>query len=348
MSSLDRVLGNDRIKEYMKKSSRLKRISHSYLIEGEKGSGKKMLARSFARILQCQDPGDLDCGACLSCRQIDAGNHPDVIYIHHEKPNTISVADIREQIVDTVDVIPYRGPYKIYIVDEAEKMNGEAQNALLKTLEEPPDYVVMLLLTTNRGSLLDTILSRCVLLQTTPVKREEIRLLLDRRRGESEDLGRLSAAELDFAAGFAMGNVGKALAAAGSEDFRKLREDTLGILRRLPEMTVEEMAASAKGISQDKSDTSIIFDIFLIWYRDLLVLKTTDQESRLIFKGEEYDLTRQSRQLSALGIDAMIREIARTRDRLRANVNKESSLLVLLVKMNREFQQGGHDHRDLL
>ena len=89
-------------------------------------------------------------------------NQPDIIYVTHEKPNTLSVADIRSQLVNDVDVKPYSSRYKIYIVDEAEKMNQQAQNALLKTIEEPPAYAVIILLTTNADAFLPTILSRCV------------------------------------------------------------------------------------------------------------------------------------------------------------------------------------------
>ena len=159
MSNLDKVLGNRRIKDYITRAVRLNRISHSYMIEGEKGSGKKMLAECFSRILQCEGEGELDCGVCTSCRQVDHGNHPDVIHVVHEKPNTITVNDVREQIVNTADILPYKAPYKIYIIDEAEKMNDEAQNALLKTIEEPPSYVIIFLLVTSRGAMLETIQS---------------------------------------------------------------------------------------------------------------------------------------------------------------------------------------------
>lgn len=86
-----------------------------------------------------------------SCKQALNKNQPDIIYLTHEKPNTISVADIREQINHDIEIKPYSSKYKVYIVDEAEKMNQQAQNALLKTIEEPPTYAVILLLTTNAG-----------------------------------------------------------------------------------------------------------------------------------------------------------------------------------------------------
>lgn len=103
------------------------------------------------------------------------GNHPDIIYVTHEKPNVISVDNIRQQVNGDIDIKPYSGEYKIYIIDEAEKMNVQAQNALLKTLEEPPAYAVILLLATRAEAMLQTILSRCVVLNIKPVPEDLIR-----------------------------------------------------------------------------------------------------------------------------------------------------------------------------
>ena len=107
---------------------------------------------------------------CHSCKQALSGNHPDLIYVTHEKPASIGVDDIREQINDTIQIRPYSSYYKIYIVDEAEKMTVQAQNALLKTIEEPPSYAVIILITTNQEAFLPTILSRCVQLKLKPLK----------------------------------------------------------------------------------------------------------------------------------------------------------------------------------
>ena len=147
MAELNEILGNERIKEHFITAVHHKKISHAYIMEGDKGSGKKMLAEAFSKILQCEGRETTglveSCGKCESCIQMEYHDHPDVIWVSHEKPNVISVGEIREQIVNTVEIMPYKGPYKIYIVDEAEKMNAAAQNAILKTIEEPPEYAVI-------------------------------------------------------------------------------------------------------------------------------------------------------------------------------------------------------------
>ena len=197
MADINDILGNERVKEHFIAAVHHKKISHAYIIEGDKGSGKKMLASAFSKILQCETRQKTEeeraCNQCESCIQMENKDHPDVIWVSHEKAGVISVGEIREQVVNTVDIMPYKGPYKIYIIDEAEKMNVAAQNAILKTIEEPPEYAIIFLLTTNRGAFLDTILSRCILLETKPVSGKMIERYLGERYKIPEE-----EAELDL------------------------------------------------------------------------------------------------------------------------------------------------------
>ena len=162
MPDLKDILGNEILKDHFRTAVKQNKVSHAYIIEGEKGSGKKMIAAAFAKILQCENrQASTACGTCASCIQVEHKNHPDVIWVSHEKPSVISVKEIREQVVNTIDIMPYKGPYKIYIVDEAEKMNLAAQNAILKTIEEPPEHVIFIFATTEPHKVLPTIISRC-------------------------------------------------------------------------------------------------------------------------------------------------------------------------------------------
>ena len=162
MSGFKDVVGHSEIIQYIQNAVTEDKVSHAYILNGEKGSGKKMLAGLFAQTLQCEKGGAEPCYECHSCKQAVSGNHPDIIWVTHEKPNSISVDDIRVQINGDIQVKPYNGKYKIYIVPDADMMTVQAQNALLKTIEEPPAYAVILLLTENADSLLPTICSRCV------------------------------------------------------------------------------------------------------------------------------------------------------------------------------------------
>ena len=202
MSRFDDIVGQEQLKEHLYNALTTNKISHAYIINGERSSGKEFIAKIFAMALQCENRQGIEpCHECHSCKQALSGNHPDIVFITHEKPNTISVDDIRSQINGDIAIKPYSGPKKIYIMNEGEKMTVQAQNALLKTLEEPPEYAVILILTTNVNSLLPTILSRCVLLNMKPVRDEQIKKFL------MENM-EIPSYKADICTAFARGNVG--------------------------------------------------------------------------------------------------------------------------------------------
>lgn len=340
MADMNDILGNERIKEHFITAVRHKKISHAYIVEGDRGSGKKMLAAAFSKILQCetrQKTGDTKaCGQCESCIQMDNKDHPDVIWVSHEKPNVISVGEIREQIVNTVDIMPYKGPYKIYIVDEAEKMNAAAQNAILKTIEEPPEYAIIFLLTTNRGAFLDTILSRCILLGTRPVSETAIKKYLVDKCG-------ISSEEAEFSAGFSLGNIGKAEAIVSSEEFRELKDLTLSVLRYIHEIESYEIADKVKEYKKYKNHIDDFFDIFLMWFRDILLLKADKSvnaetaRKKIIFSNEYGYLKKQAEKINLEAVDYIINKISRARIRIKSNVNFDATLELLMLEARREF-----------
>ena len=135
MSGFKDVVGHKDIIQYIQNAVEQDKVSHAYILNGAKGSGKKMLAKLFAMTLQCENSQSEPCGECRSCRQADSGNQPDIITIQHEKPGSISVDDIREQLNGDIMIKPYSNRYKIYIIPEADLLTVQAQNALLKTIE---------------------------------------------------------------------------------------------------------------------------------------------------------------------------------------------------------------------
>ena len=170
MNGFKDVVGHNDIIQYMQNAVEQDKVSHAYILNGQRGSGKKLLARLFAMTLQCEADGAEPCGECRSCKQTKSGNQPDIITIKHEKPSSIGVEDIREQLNGDIMIKPYSSPYKVYIIPEADLMTAQAQNALLKTIEEPPAYAVIFLLTENADALLSTIRSRCVMLKLRNIK----------------------------------------------------------------------------------------------------------------------------------------------------------------------------------
>ena len=328
MAELNEILGNERIKEHFITAVHHKKISHAYIMEGDKGSGKKMLAEAFSKILQCEGRETTglveSCGKCESCIQMEHHDHPDVIWVSHEKPNVISVGEIREQIVNTVEIMPYKGPYKIYIVDEAEKMNAAAQNAILKTIEEPPEYAVIILLTSNIDALLPTIQSRCVRLDLKVVDDSLVKKYLMERLHVPD-----YQAEID--ASFAQGSIGRAKEAATSEEFSRMTEKALKILKYVNTMEVYELSDEIKALSDEKQNISDYLDIFQFWFRDVLMFKATQEVDNLVFKQEINYIKEQASQRSYENLEKILEALEKTKVRLRANVNFELALELLFL-----------------
>ena len=329
MAGFTDIIGHEQIIEHLQNAITMGKVSHAYIFNGPDKSGKKMLAEAFAMTLQCEKGGSSPCGECHSCRQAVSHNQPDIIYVQHEKPNTLSVDDIRTQVNHDIEVKPYASPYKIYIIDEAEKMNVQAQNALLKTIEEPPAYAVILLLTTNADLFLPTIRSRCVMLNLKAVEDSVIRRFLMEEK-------QVPDYQADICVAFAQGNVGKAIALASSDDFNELKAAAIQLMKRIREIDLYELSEAVKQISEFKLQINDYFDIMMIWYRDILVYKATMDVNSLIFKDEIYDIKKQASKSSYHGIETILEALEKAKLRLNANVNFDlvMELLLLTIKEN--------------
>ena len=123
MAAFSDILGNEQIIEHLQNAIRMDKVSHAYILNGPDSSGKMMIAQAFASTLQCEKKGCEPCGVCHSCSQAKSRNHPDIIYVTHEKPNTISVDDIRVKVNQDIGVKPYSSPYKVYIIDEVHMLS---------------------------------------------------------------------------------------------------------------------------------------------------------------------------------------------------------------------------------
>ncbi len=326
MTGFSDVLGHEQTILHMKHAIEMDKVSHAYIISGEKGSGKKLLADLFARTLQCERKGTEPCMECRSCKQALSLNQPDIIRVMHEKPNTISVEDIRTQINGDIMIRPYSSPYKIYIVDEAEKLSVQAQNALLKTIEEPPVYAVLLLLTTNAGMLLQTIRSRCVILELKPVSSPMVKNYL---------MEQLEVPEYhaDICTAFAQGNVGKAKRLALSDSFSEMLEHALHLVKYIHDMEVVDMISDLKRIHTYKMEINDYLDLLTVWYRDVLMFKATRDADSLIFSHELISIREKAQKSSYEGLECIIKSLEKAKIRLNANVNFDMALELLLLTM---------------
>ena len=320
------VIGHEHLIEHLQSAIAMGKVSHAYIFDGEKGSGKNFLADRFAAALQCNAEGEKPCGTCTSCKQAEGRNHPDIIRITHEKPNTISVDDIRQQLCGDVMIKPYKGPYKVYIVDEAEKLNVQAQNALLKTIEEPPVYAVIILLTTNSESFLPTIPSRCVTLHLKPAKDSVVRRYL-------MEQVKIPDYQADICVAFAQGNIGKARRLALSEEFGQMKEHVIHLVKYIQEMDISELIFGMHKITEFKTDISDYLDLLMVWYRDVLLYKATWNPSSIVFSDEIHTLRKMASKSSYEGIETILKALDKAKLRLAANVNFDLTMELLLLTM---------------
>lgn len=326
MLKFDDILGQEAVKEHLQNAIETHKVSHAYILSGEAGMGRKTLAHAFALTLFCEQGRRQPCMSCHACKQVQSGNHPDLIHVTHEKPGSIGVDDIRSQINDTIPVHPYSSEYKIYIVDEAEKMTIQAQNALLKTIEEPPPYAVIFLLTTNQEAFLPTILSRCVQLKLKPLRDSVVKDYLT-------ETMRLSEADTEIYAAFARGNLGRAIQLASSEQFRAMYMQLLQLLKNIHALDISVLLEEIRRIKEGNLDIYECLDFMQLWYRDVLLYKVTKDINLLIFKNEYRAINEASQYSSYEGLENVQKAIDKARVRLDANVNMELVIELLLLAM---------------
>jgi len=320
------ILGNDMVKEHFKMAIENHKVSHAYILTGEAGMGRKSIANAFAMTLLCEKGGSEPCMVCHSCKQVLGGNHPDILYVRHEKPASIGVDDIREQINNNIMIRPYSSYYKIYIVDEAEKMTVQAQNALLKTIEEPPSYAVIILITTNQEAFLPTILSRCVQLKLKPLKDFTVKSYL------TEHL-HVPDKDAEICAAFARGNLGKAIHLASSEEFKDLYHKVMTIIKNVETMDIVMLLDCIREIKEQNFEIGEVLDLMQLWYRDVLMYKVTKDMNLLIFKDEYKMINEMGQKADYAGLERILAAIDTARTRLDANVNMELAMELLLLTM---------------
>ncbi len=294
------------------------RAVHAYLFIGPYGTGKKSLSFICARALLCSGQNK-PCDVCPQCKRVLNGTHPDFLFIEPEK--SIGVDEIRE-LIQKISTKAYEGGRRVVIIDRADKMTPQAQNALLKTLETPPEHVVFFLLSSNHSRLLPTILSRCSVVRLELLSRD---VLVQALAGKG-----ITGERAQLLARLSGGSLGKALDMNEDEEFWKLRSrvyETLEALR-----TPADVAACALKLRDEKENSELVLNIIEDWARDLLLAQNSDtldisphlsgQSTDILFPMED------NQQLSAENILPCVFEARR---RLSSNVAWQSVLEVLFL-----------------
>ena len=249
----DKIIGNEEIQELLEQTIRNKRASHSYLFVGTEGIGKKQIAKEFAKALLCLEENKY-CGKCKSCIEFDDNNNPDFILIEPEE-NSIKIDQIRE-IQRKVVEKPIISRQKVYIIDDSDKMTPEAQNGLLKTLEEPPEYITIILIGSNENSFLSTIKSRCTILRFKDIKQEKIEKYLEEQGIYFKDKKILKACS---------GSIGKALQV---KDKQEEYENIQDFIQNIKQKDIIEIFQKAEFIYNSKEEIQNILQ-----YINILLLE---------------------------------------------------------------------------
>jgi DNA polymerase-3 subunit delta' len=323
----DFVIGYKDIKAMLKKAVNREKISPSYIFCGEAGSGKTLMASMFSAALMCEKNTGDACMECASCKKVQSRNHPDIIVVQHEKPESIGVDDIRRGIVDDIYIKPFESRYKIYIIPEAQMMTVQAQNALLKTLEEPPQYAVIILLAESTEGLLPTVVSRCTVVRFSPLDDDTVKEYLEKELMIPEYSASVYAA-------LAMGKIGVAKKLALSDDFSEKMNESLHYLKKSKDIDPIERIDFTKRFSANKKEIFEYLDFFTIWFRDVLLFKATKEKEDIIIKDELSAIKKRASLSSYEGLQVILDAIDNARVRLRANVNPELVMELLLLTIS--------------
>lgn len=261
-------IGQQKIKDLFLKLIASKTVGHCYTLIGEKGMGKSTLSGYIAKMLVCEH--GTACGSCKACIMADAGTHPDIEYVLPEEgKKNIGVGVVRNTI-ENIYVRPYNAEKKVIVINNFETALTHAQNALLKVLEEPPEYVVFILTSSSEQAMLDTIKSRSLILRLQPYSKEEIKRFLRENTNLPEN-------RLDFISAYSNGNTGKGKQLAESEGFSELRENVFGALVSLTSGGSVIPFSNLAGKDNSKNIGDIL-ECSLSFFRDMLMYKIEQPE----------------------------------------------------------------------
>ncbi len=300
-------------------------LSHAYLIIGQEGSGKKTLANAFAKLIMCEDPhGDVPCGECSCCRYFESfGEHPNVALIQTRNKASIGVSEIRD-MSEGVYIEPYIGKRKIYIINEAEKMTQQAQNALLKILEEPPQYVVFLLLSSNRYAMLQTVISRCRTLNMSLYTDNALRHIVN------EEAPELVPGDAEILIHRSQGLPGrlKKLLTKTDDSFR---DEVFQTVEALIKSDIEKIFAVAGKLESREAAIKFVSEINEIM-RDASVY-TVARDEKMIFNSDKAEFIKMIAEKATLKKQtAFLDESVKTLRMLQGNVSYQLCVKSLLMK----------------
>ncbi|MBQ8310247.1 MAG: hypothetical protein IJX80_04440 [Clostridia bacterium] len=329
------IIGNEQLRMRLCRDVAEGSLSHAYIIEGARGSGKHMLALRLAAAIACERRTDpthpLPCLTCPACRKIISGNSPDVIYINREDKATLGVDAVRT-LKNDVYVAPNDISAKIYIIEDAHLMTVQAQNAFLLTLEEPPPYVLFLLLCESTATLLETVRSRAPTLRTEPIAPDGIGNHLRAHVPDAKKMATESPSEFNELLAAADGSIGRAIALLDPKLYKPLAERRQRA-RHFVQLCGEQHRAAAAmrfllSLPQKRDELTEQCNEILLCLRDLLLCKQTDA-APLCFFGDHEEACALAYGFTTPALLSLCEGVTHAIERLRVNANMRLTLTAL-------------------
>lgn len=319
------ILGQKRVVDTLIQVLEKDKVSHSYIFVGPEGSQRAEVARSFAKALFSKD----NASAAISAKKVEDQNHPDLIEVFPDG-GSIKIRQIR-QVRQDISIKPFESQYKIYIIHQADTMKDPAQNALLKTLEEPPEYAIIILITNSLPALLPTIQSRSQALKFRPLGEGEIQEYLIHQKGFSPSKAREMAL-------IANGSIEKATKWASEEDILQERRDLLQNLLKILKGDIPLVFQLSLWFKEQKDGIDQWLDFIIVWFRDVALQKELGDNPYTIHKEHREFLEEFTKYLSYDQINAIIEEVSKSKEHIKYNVNVQLNIESMLLKM----QEGYH------
>jgi len=332
----DELYGHAPVKKTLQKMLETGHIANAYVFEGPAGVGKRFCAELFAKALLCESetPKTAPCGVCSACGKVASGNHPDIIRVQKAQNGaSVGVDEIREQIINEVYLKPYLATRRVVLIGEADALTESAQNALLKVLEEPPDYITFILCVTGKDKLLETVLSRSCVMTFFPLSKEEILRYLGKQFDKQRAI---------LAAGISQGSIGSALAFLLEENGEKLFEDSIThfVSLKRDAAVVQEVASF---LLEERERIGQIINFMMTFLRDCIFVKS-GLEHRVFYESKLSQIRVFVENINKQRLVSAFDRLTVLQLRLDENLNYSASVFETMMCIWEDFHDKGSGH----
>lgn len=319
---LNNLVGHEKQRSYFSNLIKNQTLPHAIMLEGKYGVGKYTLSQVLAQAVLCEQKAGEACGTCRSCIKMSHKNHPDYMLI---EPDGTQIKNAQiESFQEFINIKPYDGLYKVVIIKDADRMNASSQNRILKTLEEPPSHVVVILLTTNSETLLPTVISRCQVVKLNGLPEQVILDFLNEQTSHEQK---------EVIAKLADGSIGLALDYLSSEEFQQIQIHSEIVLQSIHDKDRPKLLEQLSYFSEQKDSIKKILDYMILWYRDILLFKQAKAKHLLIHSDAVEFIKKLARHLTVKKIIENIELIETTKRKLNQHAQYDLTLEVMLIKL---------------